>query len=186
MKTADHDANYRLADDALTHLETGLKHYRAAQALRAANTDTILVPWSGGVEAVQRSIERGVLGFGEKTQTAIRASTRDEDEDAAPRRAATNAAPTLTPAQQKIVDIILEYARRYRASPDAMRRADWAVAVTKTNRLRDELGLMHRAENREDNYDSTSAASDSGLSGTDGVVPIPPDPNSPQSGMPGK
>ena len=186
MTTAEHDANYRLADEALTHLETGLKHYRAAQVLRSANTDTILIPWSGGVEAVQRAIDRGVLGFGEKSQAALHSAAQDDDEDTISRRSPSSAGPPLTSAQQKIVDILLEYARRYRASPDAMRRADWGIAATKTNRLRDELGLMNRPENREDNYDSTRATSDAGMSGTDGVVPIPPDPNSPQSGMPGK
>ena len=186
MATAAHDANYRLADDALTHLETGLKHYHNAQALKAANTDTILIPWSGGVEAVQRAIDRGVLGFGEKSQTANRAYSRDEDGNAAPRRSAAAAGPTLTPAQQKIVDIILDYARLYRASPDAARRAEWGSAVTKINRLRDELGLMNRAENHEDTYEATGGAGDSGMTGTDGVVPIPSDPNSPRTGMPGK
>ena len=186
MTTATHDANYRLADDALTHLEAGLKHYRNAQILKAANADVILIPWSGGEEAVQRALDRGVLGFGEKMQAASRASARDEDGNPAPRRNSAASAPTLTPAQQKIVDLVLEYAHRYRASPDAARRSDWDVAVTKINRLRDELGLMNRAENREDAYEATGGAGDSGMVGTDGVVPIPPDPNSPQSGMPGR
>ena len=185
MTTAEHDKNYRLADDALTLLESGLKHYRAAQALRAANTDTILIPWSGGVEAVQRAIDRGVLGFGEKRQTAARAAARDED-DSPLRPAASGEAPALPPAQQKIIDLILEYARRYRAAPDMMRRSDWTNAAQKINRLRDELGLMNRPENREDSYDGTGGAGSGAMSGTDGVVPIPPDPRSSQSGMPGK
>ncbi len=185
MTTAKHDANYRLADDALTHLEMGLKHYRAAQFLRSSHVDTSLIPWSGGVEAAQRVIDRGVLGFGEKTQMAVRYSVPEDDDTPAWRRNAAPTAAPLLPAQQKIVDMILEYVRVYHATPDAARRADWKIAAQKTNRLRDELGLMNRPENREDNYDATGAG-DPMLGGTDNVVPIPPDPNSKQSGMPGK
>ena len=184
MTTAEHDTNYRLADDALTHLEAGLKHYRAAQVLKTANTDTILIPWSGGVEAVQRAIDRGVLGFGEKTVTATRLVSPDED-DSTLRRVAAPAA-SLSSAQQKIVDLILDYARRYHAAPDAMRHSEWELAVTKINRLRDELGLMNRPENREDTYDAANAGTDAPLTGTDGVVPIPPGPNDPKRGMPDK
>ena len=182
MTTAQHDANYRLADDALTHLEAGLKHYRAAQILRASNTDTILVPWSGGIEAVQRSIDRGVLGFGEKIAAARSYSSDDSDASSARRESTPPAAP-LTPAQQKIMDLVLDYARRYHASPEAMRRSEWGLAAPKINRLRDELGLMNRPENREDNYDSTASASGAAPSGTDRIVPIPPDPNSASRGM---
>ena len=183
MTTAEHDANYRLADDALTHLEAGLKHYRAAQTLKASSTDTILVPWSGGIEAVQRSIERGVLGFGEKTASVARSYSSDDSDDSSTRRGTAAPAAPLTPSQQKIVDLILDYARRYHAAPDAMRRSEWALAVPKINRLRDELGLMNRPENREDNYDSTANSSGAAPGGTDSVVPIPPDPNSTNRGM---
>ena len=66
---------------------------------------------------------------------------------------------------------MLEYARTYRAAPDAVRQKEWTAAVEKISKLRDELGLMNRAENKEDDYSAAVQPSTEG--GVSGVVPIP-------------
>ena len=181
LTTAQRDANYQITDEALTRVENGLKHYRAAQILKQGGISGSLIPWSAGADAVQRSIDNGALGFGEKSVAAVRVSSRSGADDAT-RRDATPTTFILSPAQQKILDTVLDYARRYRASPDAMRQREWNAALVKINKLRDELGLKGRDENREDTYES--AVSDMG--GVDGIVPIPATSDDPTGKMPGK
>src|SRR5262249_20629239 len=47
------------------------------------------------------------------------------------------------------IKLVEEYAEKYQAPPDEMMKRAWRKAIEKINELRDELGLMNRAENRD-------------------------------------
>jgi hypothetical protein len=154
LLTTKLDKNYQIADEAVTQLEKGSEHLRAHRKLQAASVPLSLIPWSAGRNAVERFLDDGHLGFGGKDRS--RESNRrdeDEDEESTIRRvwrshqAAT--ATTLTARQQEALTIIREYAERHRVAPEEMMKRAWRRAIEKINELRDELGLMDRAENRD-------------------------------------
>lgn len=173
-RTIRRDGNYTVADEALTHLEKGLEHLSANQALEQASALTYSAPWSGGRSMMESYIEQGNLGFGGKSleQKTYRAS-RDydaEDEDYRPRRTASQpltTATALTAAQQRAVTIALEYAGRYHASPEEKMRSEWKQAIEKINKLRDQLWLMNRPENSDGDSTYIGPISSQGTAGLD-------------------
>ncbi|MCS6777511.1 MAG: hypothetical protein RMJ43_14460 [Chloroherpetonaceae bacterium] len=155
LETTQRDKNYRIAERAIQLLEEGMEHLQARRTLVAAGVASDLIPWSLGREAVQRYIDEGRLGFGSAAKRAsLRPGTADAKESPAQsywRQQRNTLTSTLTARQQSTIALILEYAEKYRASPDTMLQRVWQKAIERINELRDELGLMNRNENRDSN-----------------------------------
>ena len=158
LAKSKHDAVYRLTVEALDHLEKGLAHVRAEKAILAVGAHCDSIPWGAGTDSIQRYIDRGELGFGRKPVElrSHRDMSEEDDEDgsSSPRRSPllTN---VLSADQKKAIDTILEYELREHTSPHTLMRDEWSKAITLINKLRDELGLKGREQNKDG--DSTYA-----------------------------
>ena len=148
-----HDGNYRVADEALTHLEIGWKHYQAAEDLVAAGAQCSSAPWSAGALAMQQFIESGGLGFGMKSLANAPQSPTDPNAAGAlsasdPGYAAGNV-ERLTPKQKRAIDVAVQYAGEFHGPPEECARVEWSTAVEKINKLRDQLWMMNKGPNRD-------------------------------------
>lgn len=156
------DGNYDVGAQAIDYLEEGWEHYTADRDLRAAGVNPIAVPWIGGRDGVTRFIARNGLGFGgEATSggTRSRSNLLDDSEDIPIRmRRYRPSGATLTATQQRVVDIVIQYAEKYQASPEQMMRGAWKKFIERTNKLRDQLGLTNRPSNRDGNMSDVNAA----------------------------
>lgn len=152
LKTAP-DKNYQVTMDAITYLESGLQHLKAIQALMAVQVEPAMLPWSSGETGLKQYIEENRLGFGGKTFEVVRRRQHTAiSSSAIPMTKAkreSRDSGMLSPEQQRAIGIILEYGRRYRANPEELMQREWKQAIQKINDLRDNLGLMNRAENRD-------------------------------------
>lgn len=188
-ETTRRDKNYDLAAEAIKLIEEGWEHHKALVKLRLARISLVMVPWAGGTYAVQRFIDEGGLGFGEKPKTPARGLTtrngEEEEENYVPlyRRMRPQKSATMLGSQQEAIAIVLTYAQKYRNSPEEMMKRAWRRALAKIYEYRDELGLMNRSENNDGNPTEPGVgmpiAPRQGKmapieSGTEGVVPIPP------------
>jgi len=185
LEEANHDGNYDLAVEAVKHLDKSIEHLTAQQKLEAVHVSLRAIPWGTGSDSVQKYIDSGGLGFGAKKEESglgnlSRSLDGDEDDDdllnARPLGGTRSAAPSgLTRAQEEAIDLVLTYERNYHTGPDKMVRREWSAAIEKINRLRDNLGLM----NRDENKDGDSATPNPMLNddpsniGVKNVVPIP-------------
>lgn len=146
LRNTREDGNRDLAEEAVDHLEKGLKHYMAKQALQQGGVSNVLVPFSMGRDGVERFIADNGLGFGGKS---MKMSQRGEDDDLTRPTADTDSDASLTAAQQKAITLLLDYAETYHASPEQMMQKEWKLAIEKTNELRNNLALKNRKENRD-------------------------------------
>jgi hypothetical protein len=155
-RTISRDGNYTVADRALTHLESGLEHLRADQALQEASAAYLSAPWSGRL-VMQNYIDQGGMGFGGRPlgmDVSRNPRHYDSDSDTYTTRPVTNTLPVpsaLSSAQRSALAIALEYADRYHAAPLDQMRSEWRLAIEEINRLRDQLWLMNRPENSDGN-----------------------------------
>jgi hypothetical protein len=149
------DGNYKVADEALTLLETGLQHYLAEGELAASGAQIRSAPWTVGRGAMQRYVDSGALGFGAKS---IANTLPGPGSDAAPDRSSPDTqlelevggtSKTLTRRQQNAIEIALHYATDYQRSPHDCAQADWTKAAVKINTLGDQLYLLTTRANRD-------------------------------------
>lgn len=175
-ETVRKDGNYELIIEALDFLEEGLNHFQAYRALAEANVSPLTIPWASGERGVAQYIAEGRLGFGGQETRAGLTPRRDlmaEDEVALSRPRSKEALPVLplTAAQQKALDVVQLYATKYAASPEEPMRQAWRNAIVKINRLRDNLAMTNRKENRDG--DSTEVASSLLLGSASDIQPPP-------------
>ena len=167
------DGNYRVADEAITYLETGWKHYQAAEALVAAGAQTSSAPWSVGALAMQQFIENGGFGFGAKllanaSLNAAPAGGTQSALDAASAGALDTGTTTgLSGRQERAIAVAIRYARDFHKSPRECAVSEWAMAVEKINKLRDQLWLM----NKSNTHDSGSLVDVRPSTGTTATAP---------------
>jgi hypothetical protein len=153
--TIQRDGNYTVADRALTHLENGVNHLRADQALQQTSASIYAAPWVSGRETMQIYIDQGRLGFGGKPlgQSSFTPHRHHDSEDDVHHTTLATGLPTptlsLSSAQRRAVSIALEYAEKYHASPQEKMRSEWKQAIEQINKLRDQLWLMNRRENSD-------------------------------------
>lgn len=150
LDTAQRDQNYQLAADALRHLDSGLKHLRSYLATEGTADAASDVPWSSGVLGVTRFEVENRLIPGERPPARSDGPAWPSDDlldgANAPRLPAPESEPT---GKLHAAAVALEYARRYRASPESMMRSEWEAAIRDIDRLRDSLGLAGRRENAD-------------------------------------
>lgn len=160
LRTVVQDRNSNTAEEAVIALEEGIEHLEAQRVLTLGNTDLQLIPWRAGRAAVERYFEQdnGKLNGGaSKSNKYLNRSggslTLDlmQNPLSTPhpsgRSLTTKTAPGVTEAQA----VALSYASKFAASPEEMMRRSWQKAIEKTNKLRDDLGLMNRADNNDRN-----------------------------------
>lgn len=149
-----HDGNFQLADEALAHLEKGIDHMLAAQTLKESSATIYSAPWIAGRQTMQSFIDEGRLGFGAKTvgdTSTLEVRSHSDDSEVSTKRITHPYRETtmLSSIQKRAIDVLLEYADSYHASPTELMKKEFAVAIRKTNKLRDQLWLMKRPENND-------------------------------------
>ncbi len=186
LDTVVRDRNFTTADEAVTALEEGIEHLDAQNVLKLGNVDVQLVPWGAGRDAVTRYFDKEKGSRPDSNKFIRRTSgTLSVDSTNAlllSRYSRLGRHTTLVPGVKEAQSLAVSYARKYGASPEEMMRHSWSKAIEKTNKLRDDLGLMHRADNsdRDDVSVPTVFGTSHELGGpdetgdlSDNVVPIP-------------
>ena len=191
LEATDRDSNFNVAADAIGHLDRGIEHLEAVQALDTAMVESDAIPWGSGTRAMRRFIDSGGLGFGQKRDMAaamdMSTGALDKNDLSIDLMSAPTSMETgshlfgLSPQQQKAVEIVMDYESRYHMSPDRVMRDEWRSAMERIDNLRDDLGLMNRPENRDNDVTepgvnmqtSRVQLSATDMKGVDGVVPIP-------------
>ncbi len=181
LEETEKDANYTLGEEAVQHLEQGLKYWDDVQKLNAAHVRRQMIPWGAGVDSMQRFIDNGGLGFGAKRadSNADSLSRDDDSEEDTPTFAKDQnralASEALTHPQEEAIALLLDYEKQYHTSPEQMMQREWKAAITKINQLRDNLGLMGRKENSDGDSSEPSPlqTQETNAVGSKDVVPIP-------------
>jgi hypothetical protein len=183
LQQMTHDGNYNLAIEALDRMEKGLEHLACLQILSHAQIDDLRVPWEAGVFAVQQQLDtqRGATETPPiPMPTKRRGYSEDtDDEDGGNTRVpALNTLPDetsgeISPQRRLAIDLALDYERQYQNSPRTMMQREWETAITRTNRLRDNLFLANRAENKDG--DSTDVSRAVSLGAADYTIHVPQD-----------
>lgn len=193
VMTVVRDRNADTAEEAVIALEEGIAHMEAQHTLTLGNLDLQLVPWGAGRAAVERYFDKDKGKINRADSKSSKYLNRSggnlalnlmETPSVLPRpsrlgRSTTVSTPGVTEAQA----VALSYADKCAASPEEMMRRSWQKAIEKINKLRDDLGMMNRADNSDRNDVSvptvfgTSAepqntAEEMQTTATD-VVPIP-------------
>jgi hypothetical protein len=185
----DRDRNFDVASEAIEHLDRGIEHLQALKTLGAAFVPTETIPWGAGTRAMRRFIDNGGLGFGEKRdEPTMDMGTGPLDKDDAttdlmsvPTGAEAYHATGLSTQQEKAIEVVMDYESRYHMSPDKVMREEWRAAMEKIDDLRDDLGLMNRKENKDNditepgiNMETSRVQMSAGdQHGVEGVVPMP-------------
>ncbi len=135
------------AERALKHFAAGLEQMRQIDTLEAGGLNWRLLPWGMGVAEMQRAFVN--LGLAAHPETASApanpyASRSTDDEDTGntlPRPTAYK--PSLTPAQQQAIALVLRYEQQYRASPEEPARAEFEQGLRETLQMRELLNMQY-------------------------------------------
>lgn len=140
-----HDDNYRVADNALTLLQSGWEHYLADQRLVDAGAQAKSAPWGAGMMAMQQFIDMGGFGFGAKSLANAPLDASVSGGAVPDATELSGVSKLLTPPQERAIAVALQYAGSYRMSPHDCATNDWSKAVEKINKLRDQLWLTNQS-----------------------------------------
>lgn len=189
------DRNRTTAEDAVAAMEEGVQHQEADKALKAAGLNPLLIPFAAGREAVARYFDRDKKTapvdsdkYKPRAMGLLSLDLRDNRLPVAAisrRPSPGSLTSSLSSDLKSAQAIAISYAERYHASPEEMMRRAWRAAIEKTNKLRDDLGLMNRAPNSDRNdveipsilgtrpAEEKTVTDDDANDITDNVVPIP-------------
>lgn len=193
LMTVVRDRNFDTAEEAVTALEEGIDHLEAQRTLTLGNIDPQLIPWGAGRGAVERHFDKDKGKIIRPDSKITKPQNRfngslaldlTESSSSLPRPSRLGRSLTLTmPGVKEAQAVALSYAEKYAASPEEMMRRSWQKAIEKTNKLRDDLGLMNRADNNDRNDVSVPTIFGTSIeprdtmeemdSTTSDVVPIP-------------
>lgn len=135
------------AERALEHLAAGLEQMRQIDTLEAGGLNWRLLPWGMGAAEMQRAFVN--LGLAPRPEIASAPanpyaghSSDDEDTGSTLSRPAAYK-PTLSPAQQQAIALVLRYEQQYRAAPEVRARTEFEQALRETIQMRDLLNMQH-------------------------------------------
>lgn len=117
-----HDSLYPLALDALADVKEGIEHQKADETLLKAGVISATVPWGGGSLLIEGFIDDGSLGFGAKPKEQ---SVGFGDPAASPPPALDL---SLTLEQKQALEVVRNYASKYKKSPSMMKAQAWGEA----------------------------------------------------------
>ena len=147
LELTGRDANYALIDKILKSLDLSRTYFDDARTLRISGIDAASLPWKNGPEIVRQSLKPAVSPDAPIDRKPGYSDESDEENDSvmhpasAPPAIVESPVSTVSPHD---TNLILDYVRRHRASPQQMLQRELSAALVDIIALRAGLQLQDR------------------------------------------